>query len=45
MYFRLIIIMSRKIVKSAINFFKNPLVEGRYPVIPPPQIPAHIIKP
>lgn len=27
------------------NFFKNPLVEGKYNVIPPPSIPSHIALP
>jgi hypothetical protein len=37
--------MSRKLVQNAIKYFKNPLVEGKYPVIPPPQVPPHILKP
>ena len=37
--------MSRRIIKNVCNYFKNPLVEGKYPVIPPREIPPHIIKP
>ena len=37
--------MSRRVTKNIYNFFKNPLVEGRYPVIPPPEVPQHIDKP
>lgn len=37
--------MSRRIIKTLTNHFKNPLVEGQYKVIPPPPIPPHIVKP
>ena len=37
--------MSRKALRSITNYFKNPLVEGKYPVIPPPTIPLDIVKP
>ena len=37
--------MAKRILKNLTNFYKNPLVEGKYPVIPPPSIPQHIVKP
>jgi hypothetical protein len=41
----LFIIMSRRVLRAAGSYFKNPLVEGKYPVIPPPPTPPHIVKP
>ncbi len=37
--------MSRRIIKKSVNYFSNPLVEGKYKVLPPPTVPSHIIKP
>lgn len=37
--------MSRRIIKTGANYFKNSLVEGKYKVIPPPSVPSHIIRP
>lgn len=38
--------MSRsKIVRNIPTYFQNPLVEGKYRVVPPPAIPPHIIAP
>jgi hypothetical protein len=37
--------MSRRLAKNIPNYFLNPLVEGKYPVIPPPPTPSHIVKP
>ena len=37
--------MSRKITRSIVNYFKNPLVEGKFAVLAPPTVPEHIIKP
>jgi hypothetical protein len=37
--------MSRRIARTTTNYFKNPLIEGKYKVIPPPPVPNHIIKP
>jgi hypothetical protein len=30
---------------KTIKYFKNPLVEGKYPVIPPPPVPNNIVPP
>ncbi len=43
--------MSRRVLKKSINsiksinFFPNPLVQGKYSVLPPPPVPPHIIRP
>lgn len=37
--------MTSKLVRNAVQFFKRPLIEGQYPVIPPPIVPSHINKP
>jgi hypothetical protein len=31
-----------KTVSKTLKYFTNPLIEGKYPVIPPPQVPSHI---
>ncbi len=31
-----------KTVSKALKYFTNPLVQGKYQVIPPPQVPSHI---
>lgn len=33
------------VLKNGLKYFKTPLVEGQYAVIPPKKVPEHIIKP
>jgi len=40
--------MSRRFIKTANNalkYFTNPLVQGKYKVVPPPKVPDHIVRP
>jgi len=40
--------MSGRVMKTAnkaLKYFTNPLVQGKYQVVPPPQVPDHIIRP
>lgn len=40
--------MSGRILKTAnktLKYFTNPLVQGKYQVVPPPHVPDHIIRP
>lgn len=40
--------MSGRIIKQTtrtIKYFTNPLIQGKYQVLPPPQVPAHITPP
>lgn len=40
--------MSGRVIKATqrtLKYFTNPLVEGKYKVIPPPAIPSHIKRP
>ncbi len=40
--------MSGRILKTAtkaLKYFTNPLIQGKYEVIPPPPVPSHITLP
>lgn len=40
--------MSGRMMKTAtkaLKYFTNPLVQGKYQVVPPPPVPDHIIRP
>lgn len=40
--------MSGRIAKTAtrtLKYFTNPLIEGKYQVVPPPKVPSHIQAP
>lgn len=37
--------MARRLLRDRASYFANPLVEGQYKVLPPKEVPSHILKP